>query len=589
VGAALLAYRIIRGDLRRHPVEAVLFLLAVTAAIATLTLGLALNGAASVLYSQTRTATRGPDVVAVSDGGSTTMLSSLMTVSHAATVASHSGPYPVLDTLVKAGGYTVQAEVEGRSTAPAAIDQPLVTSGSWLRPGCAVVERGFARALGIRVGDRITVAGRAFPVVGLAVTAANPVYPWGEESGQDGPTPLGGLMWLTEADTRALSPQPAAYVLDLRLTNPASAETFVASYDMSAIPVNFFTWQVIAGQDAVALHQTEPVLDVGAWLLGFLAIAGVAGLAAGRAAQQTRRVGLLKAVGASPGLIAAVLLAEYLILALAADALGLLTGWLAAPALSDPSSGLIGAMTPPGAGAIAALTFLALAAAILTTIAPTLRAVRTSTIRALADSPRPPRRPALTALTLWLPTPILLGVQLTARRPVRTLLHAAGITATVTAITALLTYYSQPPHGYYLGSSTLTDLQNAQGRRVLLAVTAALVILAAVNIIVITWTTALETRRPLAIARTLGATPGQVTAGISLAQLLPALPAAITGIPAGIGLYAINSIGTMSAPPAWRLVTAAAGIVLAIAAITAIPARIAARPPVAEVLSSEAP
>jgi putative ABC transport system permease protein len=45
----------------------------------------------------------------------------------------------------------------------------------------------------------------------------------------------------------------------------------------------------------------------------------------------------------------------------------------------------------------------------------------------------------------------------------------------------------------------------------------------------------------------------------------------------------------MSAPPAWRLVTAAAGIVLAIAAITAIPARIAARPPVAEVLSSEAP
>ena len=76
----------------------------------------------------------------------------------------------------------------------------------------------------------------------------------------------------------------------------------------------------------------------------------------------------------------------------------------------------------------------------------------------------------------------------------------------------------------------------------LLTVTAALVILAAVNIIVITWTTALETRRPLAIARTLGATLGQVTAGISLAQLLPALPAASTGIPAGIGLYAINSI-----------------------------------------------
>ena len=589
MGALLLACRMIRGDLRRHPVEAVLFLLAVAAATATLALGLALNGAAGVLYGQTRAATSGPDVVAVSAGGSTAMLASLMTVSHAAAVTGHSGPYPVLDTLVKAGGYTVRAEVEGRGTVPAAIDRPLVTAGGWLRPGGAVVERGFARALGIRVGDRITVAARVFPVVGLAVTAASAVYPWAAESGQGDPTGYSGLMWLTEADTRALSSQPAAYVLDLRLTSPASAETFAASYDMSAIPVNFFAWQVTAAQDAVALHQTEPVLDVGAWLLGFLAIAGVAGLAAGRAAQQTRRVGLLKAVGASPGLIAAVLLAEYLILALAADALGLLTGWLAAPALSNPSSGLIGTMPPPGAGTIAALTFLALAAAILTTLAPTLRAVRTSTIRALADSPRPPRRPALTALALRLPAPILLGMQLTARRPVRTLLHAAGITATVTAITALLTYYSQPPHGYYLGSSTLPDLQNDQGRHVLLTVTAALVILAAVNIIVITWTTALETRRPLAIARTLGATPGQVTAGISLAQLLPALPAAITGIPAGIGLYAINSIGTMSTPPAWRLLAAAAGIVLAIAAFTAIPARIAARTPVAEVLSSETP
>ena len=93
----------------------------------------------------------------------------------------------------------------------------------------------------------------------------------------------------------------------------------------------------------------------------------------------------------------------------------------------------------------------------------------------------------------------------------------------------------------------------------------------------------------MAYCSTLGATPGQVTAGISLAQLLPALPAAITGIPAGIGLYAINSIGTMSTPPAWWLLAATAGIILAIAAFTAIPARIAARTPVAEVLSSEAP
>ena len=63
-------------------------------------------------------------------------------------------------------------------------------------------------------------------------------------------------------------------------------------------------------------------------------------------ADQIRRVGLLKAVGATPGLVAAVLLAEYVLVALLAAAAGLAVGWLAVPLLTDPSAGLLG-----GAGA----------------------------------------------------------------------------------------------------------------------------------------------------------------------------------------------------------------------------------------------
>jgi len=48
----------------------------------------------------------------------------------------------------------------------------------------------------------------------------------------------------------------------------------------------------------------------------------VAVLVGGRMAEQTRRVGLLKAIGGTPGLVAAVLLAENLILALIAAAVG---------------------------------------------------------------------------------------------------------------------------------------------------------------------------------------------------------------------------------------------------------------------------
>ena len=56
--------RLVARDLRRRPGQAVLMLLAITAATATLTLGLVLHGVTSQPYQQTRAATSGPDEVA---------------------------------------------------------------------------------------------------------------------------------------------------------------------------------------------------------------------------------------------------------------------------------------------------------------------------------------------------------------------------------------------------------------------------------------------------------------------------------------------------------------------------------------------
>ena len=60
----LLVGRLVVRDLRNRPGQAVLMLLAITAATATLTLGLVLHGVTSQPYQQTRAATRGPDEVA---------------------------------------------------------------------------------------------------------------------------------------------------------------------------------------------------------------------------------------------------------------------------------------------------------------------------------------------------------------------------------------------------------------------------------------------------------------------------------------------------------------------------------------------
>jgi energy-coupling factor transporter ATP-binding protein EcfA2 len=80
----------------------------------------------------------------------------------------------------------------------------------------------------------------------------------------------------------------------------------------------------------------------------------------------------------------------------------------------------------------------------------------------------------------------------------------------------------------------------------------------------------------------------QVTAGLSAAQVLPALAGALAGIAGGFGLFvAVSSQGSASQPPAWWLAAVVIGTVIVIAGLTAIPARFGARRPVAEILQGE--
>jgi hypothetical protein len=66
---------------------------------------------------------------------------------------------------------------------------------------------------------------------------------------------------------------------------------------------------------------------------------------------------------------------------------------------------------------------------------------------------------------------------------------------------------------------------------VLLVITVTLVALAAVNAVFVTWATALDAKHSSALARALGATPRQVSSGLSVAQVLPALAGAALGHP----------------------------------------------------------
>jgi ABC-type lipoprotein release transport system permease subunit len=610
MGRILLVGRLAARDLRRRPAEAALLLLAIAAATVTLTLGLVLHGVSSKHYETTREATAGPDVVAIVDapidGGRPADVGALKALADAPGVVGDSGPYPVFTALLEANGRTVVAQAEGRESAAAAVDQPKQTEGGWVRDGGVVLEAAFADALGVGPGDRITLkavdieerngepsprprgAGRSFQVAGVAVTAATPPYPE--------PTCLGsciadsGLVWLTLSDALSVDPRESShsYVLNLKLAESSAALAFADEHNprpgsepQAAAAPFLRSWQDIGEASANLVRNQRRALLTGAWLLALLAMASVAVLVGGRMADQIRRVGLLKAVGGTPGLIAAVLLAQYVVVALVAAAAGLAVGWLAAPALVDAGASLLGSAGGPTLtlSTIGTVTAVAVGVAVAATFVPAVRAARTSTVLALADSAREPRRTGwLIAISARLPVSLLLGLRLTARRPRRVALAAASIAITVSGIVAALIAHAD------LGGGVRADPLN----RVLLVITITLVALAAVNAIFITWASALDARRSSALARALGATPQQISAGLSAAQLLPALAGALVGIPGGLVLIAaVDPDATTTMPPLWQLIAVVPCTVVVVAALTAVPARLGARRPVAEVLRSE--
>jgi putative ABC transport system permease protein len=578
VGLLTLVARLALRDLRRRRAEPLLLLVAIAATTTTLTLGLAVHGVTERPWDRTRAATAGPDAVATVPPGSDPRA-----LANAPGVTGSAGPYPVVavDDL-RVRGVRVAASVQGRDDDLGPVDRPKVTEGTWVRDRGVVVERAFAAALRVRPGQQITLAGRGFTVAGIAVTAARVPYP--------SSTP--GLLWATRTDLRRLGRPVTARVLPLRLADPASAPAFAAAHP------GVRSWQDMGAYATAELHLVDSALLTGTWALALLAVGCVTVLVGGRMADRTRRVGLFKAAGATPGFVAVVLLAEHVLVALGAAATGLAAGRTAAPLLARPSGGLL----DPGRPALTPATALTVTAVAVTvagaaTLIPAVRGARTSTVRALTGPARAPRRSArLIALSARLPVPFLLGVRLAARRPRRAVLATASLALTVAMVVAAIAMH---------GDLTRKDAQatgldfvpgapnpvTEQVGQVVFALTVALLALAAVNAVLIASAASLDALRVTSLARALGATPRQVTAGLSAAQLLPAAGAALLGIPLGLLVYAAartasGAPGGVSVPYG-PLVLVFPGTLAAVALLTTLPIRAGCRRPVTDALRAD--
>lgn len=595
-----LTARVAWRDLRRRTTESVLLLAALTIAASTLTIGLVLHGQTGAPYRLTRSVTAGPDVIgavfpAPGRAVPASRVATLDALSREPGVRATSRPLPEVWAGLDVGHVRAVAAVQGRSTRPSAVDRPHVVGGSWVRPGGVVVERAFADALDVGVGDRVRLGATTMTVVGIAVSAALPPYPqicnvgcilsepgWAEAKP--------GLVWATRPAVLALATrrEPLVWFDYLQLSDPAAAPAFASSHGVtSPLGPTLYPWQEIARRHAELLGNERAIVLFGGSLLIVLAMATVVALVGGRMADEVQRVGTLKALGATPAYVARVLLTTYAAVAVVASCLGLVLGRIVAPHLVRPTTGLLGARgsTSISAADTGVVVGSMLAVVLLAVSVPAWRAARTSTVSALADAGRRPRRNALLVrLSASLPASALLGIRLASRRPRRAFLTASNMAvATCGAVAVLCAQQSLSAESG--PSAGPADPNAAMLHEVLLILCLVLGAVVMVTLAFVARTTSVEARSVLAMSRALGSSPAQTMLSVGLAQVVPAALGTVAGIP--VGMLLVQALGSdhVSMPGAAALGLLVVAMLLTCLALTMVAARSDARRPVSELLA----
>lgn len=237
---------------------------------------------------------------------------------------------------------------------------------------------------------------------------------------------------------------------------------------------------------------------------------------------------------------------------------------------------------------------VALAVAGVGTFVPAVRAARITTVDALADTARAPRRTGwMIAVSARLPVPLLLALRIAARRPRRAVLTMVSLAITISGLYVALVLATFLDDTATLAGG-IEDARTEQLNQVLLVVVVIVLTMAAVNAIFVTWATVLDNRHASALACALGATPRQVCSAVASAQVLPAFAGALIGaFPGGFALFhAINAItggdsNRVSLPPIWQLLALVAATVLVVVSLTAVPARLGGRRSVTAALQTE--
>ncbi len=468
-------------------------------------------------------------------------------ISGDARVAAVGGPWPVRLGHVDVAGQPLDVRLVVRSGATSPVDQPLLTSGTWLVPGSAgvVVEDGLASSLELTADDTIVIDGAELPVLGTAMSSSTQRFPL------ESP----GLMWISPGADDVVHARPIYSWTMIRMHDPGESIDYAGDLHEVLPESDRIGWEI---HEWVERHAEEesanPTRDLGAVLLlagsllALLATATAAVLVSSRLATRARQVGTLKAIGATPRQTTGVVAIEALMLAATAVVTGLATGALAAPRLAETVTTLYGGplVRPLDPMTVLLVAGVAVGLVAVGVVRPALLAARTPTTRLLHGDFRPPPRRTRAGRLLGrirLPVHVDIAARTLARRPQRVLanLTCLGLAVALGVLGLMLREstpapITAPSEADPLVRAAAVALFDKMRAFVLVAATL-LVALALLNTVITATYAAIDARRNNAVLAALGATPRQLLGATAVLHVVIGAVATALGLATGRLLY----------------------------------------------------
>ncbi|HZU13944.1 MAG TPA: ABC transporter permease [Chloroflexota bacterium] len=455
-------------SLRRRRLQAVIIGLVVLLAAGTATLALTLLFGSTNAYDQAFAQQRGAHVLQEFTGGATTV--QLAHTARAPGVTAAAGPWRTDNITVEParvppderqmvadfGPPKLGLEVVGRASPAGPADDLRLVAGHWLRSGNQIVlTRSFALAQSLAVGETLNavvgsrrvpliIAGEVIDVDEMDAANQSPQHAWVLPATLPrliGPGDQPGYEMAYRFRHAATNAALRADLVPIKALLPAGALGFTRSYiDVrnnynitSALVLTFLLAFSVFALGAAALIVANIV--TGAVLAGF------------------RDIGIMKAIGFTPGQVVQMLVLQMLVPALIACVVGIPLGLLLSRPLVTQSADALG-LPPPAALSLPAV--LLVIAGVVTVVAvsaalPAWRAGRLSPVRAIVSGTAPQGRKAVglaRALDrLHLPPTVRLGAGQAFARPLRAGFTAVAVLVGVATVTFAVGLRTTLMHG----------------------------------------------------------------------------------------------------------------------------------------------